>query len=78
MNTTTLQNIALHTQKRLNNWYKDVKQDYNIDGQAEVSINNQVARIKYTENNRTKIFEEKTMYLENESIDYLFNIWSEA
>lgn len=78
MNETTLQKIALYTQKRLNNWYEDVKQDYDIDGHAEVSISTTSMRIKYTENNLTKVFEEKIMYIENESIDYLFNIWSEA
>lgn len=75
---TTLEKIQLYTQERINNWYKNAKIDYGVVGWGEVSIDKDIARIKFSENNKIKVFEEKTLYLKEESIDYLFNIWSES
>lgn len=73
-----IENIQKYTQGRINTWYQNAKIDYGVDGWGKVKIDNEVAQIKFTEDGVTKVFEEPTMFLKDERIDYLFNIWSES
>jgi len=76
-NDKKIEKIQLYTQKRLNKWYENAKLDFGINGRADVAIDNVEARIVYMENGVAKMFTEKTMFILDEPIDYLFNIWSE-
>lgn len=72
---TTLIN---YTNKRLNNWYKNAKLDYNVTGSGSLRFENNKAVIDYTENGVSKTW---SMYFVEEyisnGIDWIFNVWSE-
>ena len=70
--------IINYTNSRLANWYKEVKESYNVIGSGSLTINNDEAKIVFTEDGVTKTFS-MAFYDEYESfgIDYIFNIWME-
>jgi len=72
---TTLVN---YTNSKLNNWYANAKLDYNVIGNGYLSIENNTATIKFTENNVSKTFS-MPFYPEYAEFgnDYIFNVWME-
>ena len=72
--TTTIQQVINHTNERLSNWYKEAK-EYGINGGAIAFLHNSQIVIDYSENgvNARFILDQ----WQNESIDYVFNVWSE-
>lgn len=73
--------LAEYTNERLENWYKQVKEDYNVIGKgiAFYDKKEDVLTINYTENNETK---EYKVYYASESvqatgIDAPFYQWCE-
>ncbi|KAA0126475.1 hypothetical protein FY557_17650 [Chryseobacterium sp. SN22] len=77
MKAITLTQTLNYTQVRLNNWYENAKEDFNIDGSAEVFFKpeNEAIIITYTENGVTGQFELK--YWQDQAIDWVFGVWSE-
>ena len=72
---TTLIN---HTNSKLNNWYSNAKLDYNVIGNASLTIENNIATINFTENNVSKTWS-MPFYPEYSEFgnDYIFNVWME-
>lgn len=71
-----IKKILYYTQKKLDNWYVDVKLDYGIIGEAKVTYDNSTDNfiVNYTEDGATVIWESGCWALD-ESIDYVFTIW---
>lgn len=74
MNTTTTEQVISYTNERLKNWYTEAK-EYGVNGGAIAFLNNDELVIDYSENGVNARF--VLNHWENESIDYVFNVWSE-
>lgn len=74
MKTITITQVLNYTQARLNKWYEESK-EYGVEGSANVTIDGNKAIITYNENGITGKFE--LMYWQDQSVDYIFNVWSE-
>lgn len=74
MKTTSLQAIN-YTNARLENWYKTAKEDYNVNGSAFATVENETLIINYTEDGVNGVFE--VPYFQYEAKDYAFNVWAE-
>lgn len=71
--------VINHTNNKLNNWYKNAKLDYNVDGSANTEIVGDEIKINYTENGVSKVWSMVFYpeYVSENGLDYFFNIWME-
>ncbi len=71
--------VENHTNARLNNWYKEVKETYGVTGFADTKIDGDKITINYTENNVEKTWSMAFYpeYVTDNSLDYFFNVWAE-
>lgn len=74
---TTINEIISYTQNRVNTWYENAKIDYNIDGNAYVVANETEVSIVFTEDDVTDTFSLSLESVQEEAVDYLFNVWAE-
>lgn len=73
-----MENLINITNGKLNNWYENVKFDYNVIGSAKAKIENGKFIINYTENGVKKEWSMDFYpeYLEF-GTDYFYNVWME-
>lgn len=74
MTTLTTTQILDYTNARLKDWYKEAK-EYGVNGGAVAFIHESQIVIDYSENGINGRF--YLNHYEGESIDYVFNVWSE-
>lgn len=74
--TTQIEN---YTNSKLNNWYKNAKLDFNVDGSGTTKIEKNEIKINYTENGVSKIWSMAFYpeYATENGLDYFFNVWAE-
>lgn len=63
------------TNAKLDNWYKNAKIDYNVEGNGKSKIENEMFIIEYTENGVTKTWQ--TPFYPELDNDFYFNVWME-
>ncbi len=74
-----MQNLINYTNAKLNNWYKNAKLDYNVDGFATTKIENGTITINYTENGVSKVWS-MPFYIEyvmDNGLDYFYRVWQD-
>lgn len=74
VNNTTVNRVLKYTNERLSNWYENAKIDYNVNGSAKATFENDKIVIKAIE-------EEKEMHFEmniygDEEVGYFFDVWA--
>ena len=76
-NTKKTDNIVEYTNKKLQAWYSNAKQDYGIiwSGYATYEPTSDKITIHYTENGISSSYD--VCYVSDEAIDYAFNVWCE-
>ena len=74
--TTQIEN---YTNSKLNNWYKNAKLDYNVDGSGTTKIENNEIKINFTENGVSKTWSMAFYpeYVTENGLDYFFNVWAD-
>jgi hypothetical protein len=71
-------NVVNYTNKRLDAWYKNAKEDYDVNGFGVATFdkeNNSIV-VNFTENNVCSKFTIEDWA--DEAIEYAFNVWMEA
>jgi hypothetical protein len=73
-----MKNLINLTNAKLNNWYKNAKLDYNVDGSATARIENGSFIIDYVENGIAKTWSMcfYPEYVQELDADYFYNVWS--
>ena len=76
-----LNNIIEYTNRRLDAWYTNVNKDYGVIGSAKMSLKSEDKEKKVfiikSEEDGEKEEREYTLYKsENDSIHYIFDMWS--
>ena len=76
---TNIQTIVEYTNSRLQNWYKNAKLDYGVEGSALAVYSPEHESIIITAIEDGQPLEVcKVSYVLQESRDYAFNVWSES
>lgn len=77
----TIIDIINHTNVKLENWYKNAKLDYNVDGSGVASYNAEEKKVivEYTENGETNMWSMYYIpeYATTHNINWVFDCWSE-
>lgn len=74
---TTINESVEYTQNRINTWYENAKIDYDVIGHGTVIASTEDVTIIYTEDGITNSFSMTNESINEEAVDYLFNVWSE-
>jgi hypothetical protein len=77
MRTKDVKQILSYTNRRLENWYKNAKNEYGVNGDAVATFDseNNTILITYTEDGKEKTF--SVSNFESEKISFVFDVWSE-
>ena len=73
-----MKNLINYTNERLNNWYKNAKQDFNVVGSATCKIEGNGFIVNYTENGVSKTWSMAFYpeYVSENGLNYFFDCWS--
>jgi hypothetical protein len=73
--------VVEYTNLRIQNWYKEVKRTYGVIGSGVCSYNEstKTMTVEYVEDGNTEVWEMPFYpeYAKEQSIDWVFNCWSE-
>jgi hypothetical protein len=73
--------VVEYTNLRIQNWYKEVKRTYKVIGSGVCSHNEstKTMTVEYVEDGNTEVWEMPFYpeYAKEQSIDWVFNCWSE-
>lgn len=75
---TTIKHSVEFTQESLNEWYDNARIDYGVKGHATVLEREDHVEIIYTEDGVTQNFTMGKQSIEDEAVEYLFNVWMEG
>jgi len=77
--TTIINKVINHTQELLNDWYKEVKKVYEVNGAAIIYFNENNMFVEYVEDGIKKTWSMcfYPEYIEN-GINWVFNCWMEV
>ena len=71
--------IEQHTNKKISNFYENVKREYGVIGSGSVRFERDQVIIDYVEDGEAKTWSMAFYpeYLKEQKIDWVFNCWSE-